>query len=57
MRTRSIIPRNKKFFHTLKKFDKRDSASLKRKIHATHQHKVEKIGVQIRLCKYQRIKK
>jgi hypothetical protein len=31
MRIRSRIPNNKKYFHTAKKYDKRDSNSLKNK--------------------------
>ena len=35
MRIRSKLPHNRKFFHTLKKYDQRDSTSVKRKIHQT----------------------
>jgi hypothetical protein len=39
MRTRSKNPHNKKFLHTSKKYNHRDSTSIKRKIHQTQINK------------------
>lgn len=42
MRTRSRLPRNKRYFHTKPKMDKRDIAILKKKILILNQKKKKK---------------
>lgn len=57
MRRRSKLPHKRKFFHTSKKFDKRDSTTTKNKIHTTRKHKEDNVKDQIRPWKYRRIQK
>jgi hypothetical protein len=56
MRTRSKTPHNRKYFHTFKKYDKRDSSSIKKKIHTTQQQKEENMKDQIPIWKFRRFR-
>ena len=42
MRPRTRTPRNRRYFHTKPKMDKRDMVILKRKIETIHQKKIKR---------------
>jgi hypothetical protein len=54
MRTRSKAPHNRKYFHTNKKYDKRDSTSIKKKVHKTQQQKEESLNEHLPIWKFRR---